>query len=144
MAGRRLTLPLAAATLMAQSVDSNATLGNTDLVAASGFWSGASLPIGLAICLLLTALFLAKPINRMGLITLPDFYRLQYGRQTEVFASLIMVLSFSFLLAGNLVAGGYLFENFLGTNYTAGVIIVAIIVFIYTTTGGLFAVAYSV
>ncbi len=143
VAGRGLVLPLAAATLMAQSVDSNATLGNTDLAAEFGFWAGASLPIGLALCLFLTALFFAKPMNRMGLITLPDFYRVKYNRLTEVVASCLMVLSFSFLLAGNLVAGGYLFETFLGTSYVAGVMLLAIVVFIYTASGGLFAVAYT-
>ncbi len=143
IAGRGLVLPLAAATLMAQSVDSNATLGNTDLAAEFGFWAGASLPIGLALCLFLTALFFAKPMNRMGLITIPDFYRVKYNRLTEVVASCLMVLSFSFLLAGNLVAGGYMFEAFLGTNYTAGVMLLAIVVFIYTASGGLFAVAYT-
>lgn len=143
VAGRGLVLPLAAATLMAQSVDSNATLGNTDLAAEFGFWAGASLPIGLALCLFLTALFFAKPMNRMGLITLPDFYRVKYNRQTEFVASLLMVLSFSFLLAGNLVAGGYLFQAFLGTTYVAGVMLLAIVVFIYTASGGLFAVAYT-
>ncbi|WP_416666162.1 sodium:solute symporter family protein [Egbenema bharatensis] len=143
VAGRGLLLPLAAATLMAQSVDSNATLGNTDLVAEFGFWAGASLPLGLALCLFLTALFYAKPLNRMNLITLPDFYRVKYGRITEFVASIVMVLSFSFLLAGNLVAGGYLFQTFLGTSYTAGVLFIALIVFIYTASGGLFAVAYT-
>ena len=143
VAGRGLTLPLAAATLMAQSVDSNATTGNMDLTTEFGFWAGASLPIGLSLCLFLTALFFAKPMNRMNLITLPDFYRVKYNRPTEVVASVLMVLSFSFLLAGNLVAGGYLFEAFLGTSYTAGVILLAIVVFIYTASGGLFAVAYT-
>ncbi|AFZ47235.1 Na+/solute symporter [Cyanobacterium stanieri PCC 7202] len=143
VAGRGLMLPLAAATLMAQSVDSNATLGNTDLAAEFGFWAGASLPLGLALCLFLTGLFFAKPMNRMGLITLPDFYRRKYNRLTEVVASIIMVLSFSFLLAGNLVAGGYLFQAFLGTSYIAGVMLIAIIVLIYTASGGLFAVAYT-
>jgi SSS family solute:Na+ symporter len=143
VAGRGLVLPLAAATLMAQSVDSNATLGNTDLTAAFGFWAGASLPLGLALCLFLTGLFFAKPMNRMGLITLPDFYRVKYGRTTEVVASVVMVLSFSFLLAGNLVAGGYLFQSFMGTSYVAGVMFISMIVFVYTACGGLFAVAYT-
>ena len=143
IAGRGLLLPLATATLMAQSVDANATLGNTDLAADFGFWAGASLPLGLALCLFLTGLFFAKPLHRMGLITLPDFYRRKYGRVTEAVASVIMILSFSFLLAGNLVAGGFLFETFLGTSYTAGVIFITLIVFIYTVTGGLFAVAYT-
>jgi SSS family solute:Na+ symporter len=143
IAGRGMILPLAAATLMAQSVDSNATLGNTDLSAEFGFWAGASLPVGLALCLLLTGLFYAKPMNRMNLITLPDFYRVKYGRMTEVIASVIMVLSFAFLLAGNLVAGGYLFQTFLGTGYAGGVMAIALLVFVYTVSGGLFAVAYT-
>ena len=143
VAGRSLTLPLAGATLMAQSVDSNATLGNTDLAAQFGFWSGASVPVGLAMCLFFTGLFFAKPLNRMGLITLPDFYRLKYGRTTEIVASIVMVLSFSFLLAGNLVGGGYLCQTFMGTSYTAGVIVIAAFVLIYTASGGLFAVAYT-
>lgn len=143
VAGRGLALPLAAATLMAQSVDSNATLGNTDLSSEFGFWAGAALPIGLSLCLFLTGTFLAKPMNRMGLITIPDFYRVKYGRQVELMAACIMSVSFSFLLAGNLVAGGYMFETFLGTNYFGGITLLAALVLAYTVSGGLFAVAYT-
>ena len=143
VAGRGLALPLAAATLMAQSVDSNATLGNTDLSSEFGFWAGAALPIGLSLCLLLTGLFLAKPMNRMGLITIPDFYRVKYGRTVELVAACIMSVSFSFLLAGNLVAGGYMFQNFLGLSYFGGITLLAVLVFAYTVSGGLFAVAYT-
>lgn len=143
VAGRGLALPLAAATLMAQSVDANATLGNTDLSAEFGFWAGASLPVGLALCLFLTGTFLAKPMNRMGLMTIPDFYRIKYGRLVEVVAACIMTVSFSFLLAGNLVAGGFMFQTFLGTSYIGGITLLALLVLVYTVSGGLFAVAYT-
>ncbi|WOD38531.1 sodium:solute symporter family protein [Nodosilinea sp. E11] len=143
VAGRGLALPLAAATLMAQSVDSNATLGNTDLASEFGFWAGAALPLGLSLCLFLTGLILAKPMNRMGLITIPDFYRVKYGRTVELVAACIMCVSFSFLLAGNLVAGGYMFQDFLGTSYTGGITLLAVLVLAYTVSGGLFAVAYT-
>lgn len=143
VAGRGLALPLAAATLMAQSVDSNATLGNTDLSAEFGFWAGAALPIGLSLCLFLTGTFLAKPMNRMGLITIPDFYRVKYGRRVELMAACIMSVSFSFLLAGNLVAGGYMFQTFLGMSYLGGITLLAALVLAYTVSGGLFAVAYT-
>ncbi|PGF16928.1 sodium:solute symporter [Natrinema sp. CBA1119] len=143
VAGRGLILPLAAATLMAQSLDSNATLGNTDLASAAGFWAGAALPIGLALCLFLTGLFFAKPMNRMNLTTLPDFFRRKYGRTTEIVASFIMSIAYAFLLAGNLVAGGYLFQIFVGTSFELGVFIIAGLVLSYTLAGGLFAVAYT-
>jgi Na+/proline symporter len=143
VAGRGLILPLAACTLMAQAVDSNATLGNTDLSAQLGFWAGASLPVGLAICLLLTGLFFAKPMNRMGLLTLPDFFGRRYGKTVEKLSALIMVLGFTILLAGNIVAGGFLFEAFMGTSYATGVLIITLAVFAYTITGGMFSDTYT-
>ena len=143
VAGRGLILPLAAATLMAQSLDSNATLGNTDLAASFGFWAGAALPVGLATCLFITGLFFAKPMNRLNLTTLPDFFRRKYGRNVEVLASFIMSIAYAFLLAGNLVAGGFLFQIFVGTSFELGVFIIAGLVLAYTVAGGLFSVAYT-
>jgi SSS family solute:Na+ symporter len=76
---------------MGQAVDSNATLGNTDLTYSLGFWAGASLPLGLGLCLLITGLFFAAPMNRMGLLSLPDFYRIKYGRGVELASSVLMI-----------------------------------------------------
>ncbi|WP_188037605.1 sodium:solute symporter family protein [Actinotalea sp. JY-7885] len=143
VAGRRLGVPLVAASLTAAAVDSNATVGNTDLTSAFGFWSGASLALGLAICLLLTGLFLARPMNRMRLFTLADFYRLRYGRGVEVAASVLMIFAFAILMAGNLVACGFLLEMFLGIDYTQGVLIAVVLVLVYTIGGGMFSDAYT-
>ena len=143
VAGRNLILPLAAATLMAQSLDANATLGNTDLTSQFGFWAGASLPIGLAACLFITGLFFAKPLNNMDLLTIGDFFRVKYGRSVEIAASLTLAVAYAFLLAGNLVAGGFLFQVFMGTTFLQGVLIIAAVIFVYTIAGGLLAVAYT-
>ncbi|KQY23043.1 sodium:solute symporter [Cellulomonas sp. Root485] len=143
VAGRRLGVPLVAASLMAAAVDSNATVGNTDLSASFGFWAGASLALGLAICLLLTGLFLAKPMNRMKLFTLADFYRLRYGRGVEVASSVFMIFAFAILMAGNLVACGFLLERFLGLDYTVGVLVAIALVLVYTIGGGMFSDAYT-
>ena len=143
VAGRSLALPLSAAGLMGQAVDSNATLGNTDLSAHLGFWAGVTLPLGLAICLLLTGIFFAKRMNAMGLLSLGDFYRIKYGRGVEITSSVLMIFSFCILLAGNLVAGGFLFERFLGTSYAVGVLLIVAVVLTYTITGGMFSDAYT-
>lgn len=143
LAGRSLALPLVGAALMGQAVDTNATLGNTDLASEFGFWAGASLPLGLALCLLITGLFFAAPMNRMGLTTLPDYYRLRFGRPVELAASVLMLLAFAILVAGNLVAGGFLFEYFLGFPYWLGVILIVGIVLAYTAAGGMLADAYT-
>jgi SSS family solute:Na+ symporter len=79
----------------------------------------------------------------MGLLSLPDFYRIRYGRGVELVASVLMIFSFCILLAGNLVAGGFLFERFLGTSYTVGVLLIVGVVLAYTAAGGMFSDAYT-
>jgi SSS family solute:Na+ symporter len=143
VAGRRLGVPLVAVSLTAAAVDANATVGNTDLTADFGFWSGASLALGLAICLTLVGLFLAGPLNSMKLFTLGDFFNLRYGRATEVISSIIMVISFTILLAGNLVACGYLLERFAHIPYALGIIISVGLVLAYTIARGLVSDAYT-
>jgi solute:Na+ symporter, SSS family len=143
VAGRRLGVPLVAVSLTAAAVDSNATVGNTDLTSQFGFWAGASLALGLAICLLLSGLFLAKPMNRMKLFTLGDFFRIRYSRPMEVIASILMIISFTTLLAGNLVACGFLLERFANIPYEWGVILSVALVLSYTIAGGLFSDAYT-
>lgn len=143
VAGRLLPLPLVGAALMGQAVDTNATLGNTDLTSEFGFWAGASLPLGLALCLVLTGFFFAKPMNRMGLTTFPDYFRLRFGRGVEKTASALLIVAFCILVAGNLVAGGYLFNYFAGIPYWVGVVAIALVVVAYTGAGGMIADAYT-
>lgn len=87
VAGRMLPIYLVAPALMVAAVDSNATVGNMDPSSSSGFWTGASLAIGLAIALLLSGIFIAKPMNEMGLFSLGDFFRVKYGRAFEKLAA---------------------------------------------------------
>lgn len=143
VAGRQLGVPLVAVALTTAAVDSNATVGNTDLSSAYGFWAGASLALGLAVCLLIAGLFLAKPMNRMGLFTLGDFFARRYNRRVEVVASSLMIFAFTILLAGNLVAMGFLVEYFTGLPYAVGVVLAVALILAYTIGGGLFSDAYT-
>jgi len=143
VAGRMLPVYLVAPALMVAAVDSNATVGNMDLSSTFGFWAGAPLAIGLAICLLLSGLFIAKPMNEMGLFSLGDFFRVKYGHRFETLAALVMILAFIILFAGNMVACGYLFEYFLGIPYVGGLFIAAGLVLLYTMCGGLLSDAYT-
>lgn len=143
VAGRQLGVPLVAVSLAAAAVDANATVGNTDLTADFGFWAGASLALGLALCLLLTGIFLAKPLNGMRLFTLGDYFRMRYSRGTEILASIIMVVAFVVLLAGNLVACGFLMERFANIPYAWGIGISIALILVFTIAGGLFSGAYT-
>lgn len=143
VAGKSLPLWIAACTLSAQSLDCNATLGNATFAFQDGFWSGAVLPIGLAMALYLTGLFFARPLNALKLLTLPDYFKQRYGRQVEVMVSILTVVSFIILLAGNLAGAGIVCAYFTGIPFFACVALFALVVLVYTVCGGLFSVAWN-
>ena len=138
-AGAAMPIWVVGITLCAQAFDANATLGAASLSREFGFWAGASIPIGLAACLLITGLIFAKPIHHMNLMTLPDFYRRRYSQSTETVASLSMLASNIILIAGNLAGLGILFERIFGVGYVPMLIIVATFIIAYAITGGLLA-----
>ena len=143
VAGKSLPLFLVGTMLAAQAVDGNSTLGNIALVFEWGFWAGAVVPIGLGTCLLLVGFFYAKPLNKMSMITLPDFYFRRYGNGAEGISSILMIISFLILVAGNLAACGFILEIVFGIDYFWGITIAALAVVVYTIAGGLFASAYT-
>jgi Na+/proline symporter len=81
-------------------------------------------------------------INRMGLLTLPDLFRRKYGALMEVLVSLIEVVSFTCLLAGNLVGTSLLLQFCFGLPMWAGVLCAGLIMATFTMAGGLFSIAY--
>ena len=62
------------------------------------------IPIGLALSLFLVGKFLASPLNRMNLLTLPEFFYRRYGASTELLVSILTIVCFTVLIAGNLSA----------------------------------------
>lgn len=143
VAGKSLPLAMVGTMLAAQAVDGNSTLGNVSLVFQAGFWAGAAVPIGLGVCLLITAAFYAKPLNKMMMITLPDFYFRRYGNGAEGISGVLMIISFIVLVAGNLAASGFILESVFGINYFWAILISSLVVVAYTVVGGLFASAYT-
>jgi len=76
-------------------------------------------------------------------VTLPEYFRNRFGRGIETVSSWLTVGSFVILLAGNLVALGFLLERFVGVSYTVGILITVPLALLYTITGGMFASVYT-
>jgi Na+/proline symporter len=141
--GKSMPFIVIGTTLVAQALDGNATLGNTGLTYAGGFWSGMALSLGLGLSLFFVGKFLAEPLNRMDLITLPEFFFRRYGRGTELATSVVTFVSFSILLAGNLAALGWILSVTSGWSYAQALSFGAAIVFTYTVAGGLYAAIWT-
>ena len=143
VAGKSLPLFFVGTMLAAQSIDGNSSLGNVSLVYQFGFWSGAVIPIGLGICLLLTGLFYGRRLNKMAMLTLPDFYYRRFGNGAEGISSILMTISFIVLVAGNFAASGFILSTVLQIDFLWAMLITSIIVLVYTFAGGLFSSAYT-
>jgi solute:Na+ symporter, SSS family len=143
VAGKSLPLFFVGTMLAAQSIDGNSSLGNVSLVYQFGFWAGAAIPIGLAVCLILTGTIYGQKLNKMSMLTLPDFYFRRYGVPAESISSIILMISFIVLVAGNFAAGGYILSTVLHIPLVWAMLIVSGAVLIYTFAGGLFSSAYT-
>jgi solute:Na+ symporter, SSS family len=143
VAGKSLPLFFVGTMLAAQSIDGNSSLGNVSLVYQFGFWAGATIPIGLGVCLILTGTVYGKKLNKMAMLTLPDFYFRRYGNGAEGISAILMMISFIVLVAGNFAASGFILSSVFHIDFLWAMLMAAIIVLIYTYAGGLFSSAYT-
>lgn len=102
--------------------------------------------LGVALAWSYVAMPFKEMTDRVGAITVPDYLEARFGDPRHAFRWISAAIIFSMVVAytsAQLTASGKAFSSFLGTSYTAGVLIGAAIVLFYTTVGGFKAVAYS-
>lgn len=141
--GKSMPFMIIGTALLAQAVDGNATMGNTSLIYTSGFWSGAAIPLGLALSLFLVGRYLAAPLNRMNLLTLPEFFFRRYSKGTELLVSLLTIVSFTIVVAGNLAAVAWLLSMVSGFDYLTCLAIGTVVIVVYTMAGGLYSALWT-
>jgi Na+/proline symporter len=141
IAGKSLPFFLVGTMLLAQSLDANATMGNAAGVYGGGWWAGFQFAFGLALCLFVVGLFYAKPLNRMNMLTLPDFYFRRFNWFTEIVVGLLMCFSFAILVAGNFAGAAWIISIIFKINYIPALIIIAFFIMVYTISGGLYSCA---
>lgn len=143
VAGRRLPLSLAWMTLLATWFGAGTLLGAADEVRTGGLRAVALDPVGAGFCLLLAGLFVAGPMWRMKLLTIPDFFQRKFGRTAELIASIVLVPSYFGWIAVQFTALAGMFELFFDIPIQYGVVIVAIIGTGYTLMGGMWSVTLT-
>lgn len=141
--GKAMPFFIIGTALVAQAVDGNATLGNTSLTFSSGIWTGLMIPFGLAASLFVVGRFLAAPLNQMNLTTLPEYFYRRYDKRTELLVSVLTVLCFTVLIAGNLAAVGWIISVACGVSYGTGLVAGTVIIAAYTMAGGLFSAIWT-
>src|ERR1700740_456304 len=79
LAGRALPMYVVTATVFATWFGSETVLGIPATFLEEGLGGVVADPFGASLCLVLVGLFFARPLYRMNLLTIGDFYRNKYG-----------------------------------------------------------------
>ena len=140
---RSLPFVVVGTTLMAQAVDGNSTLGAVSMTYAGSVWAGLMISAGLALSLVVVGRFLASPLNRMNLLTLPEFFYRRYGQGTELLVSILTIVSFTVLIAGNLSAVAWVLSVVSGGPYLPALIVATVVIVAYTIAGGLYSAVWT-
>ncbi len=144
-AGRSLPLPMVIAMVFATWFGAETVLGIPATFIDEDMGGLISDPFGASLCLILFGLFFARPLYRMNLLTIGDFYRQKYNRFVEVMVAIAIALSYLGWVAAQVTALGLVFNVLSDGMITQaqGVMIGAAVVLIYTLYGGMWSVALT-
>ena len=143
VAGRRLPLGLASATLLATWFGAGTLLAVADEVRAEGLRAAALDPLGAGVCLILAGLFFARRMWSLKLVTLADLFRRRFGARVETFSAALLVPVYFGWIAAQLVALAEMLELFFGLSPMLGLALVAAFGIFYTALGGMWAVTLT-
>src|SRR5256714_2418312 len=145
IAGRRMPMYIVTATVFATWFGSETVLGIPASFVKEGFSGIVADPFGSSLCLILVGLFFARPLYRMNLLTIGDYYRKRYSRPVEMLTTLCIVVSYLGWVGAQIKALGLVFNVVSdgALSPQAGMIIGASTVLVYTMLGGMFSVAIT-
>ncbi|MGE0623485.1 MAG: sodium:solute symporter family protein [Pseudomonadales bacterium] len=144
-AGRSLPMFVVIAMVFATWFGAETVLGIPATFLDENLGGTISDPFGATMCLLLFGLVFARPLYRMGLTTLGDFYRQRFNRPVEAAMSLAIALSYLGWVSAQVTALGLVFNVISEGMITQGqgIVIGAAVVLIYTLFGGMWSVALT-
>jgi Na+/proline symporter len=143
LAGRSLPLLLGSSALFATWFGSETVFGASSQFLEGGLYAVIEDPFGAALCLLLFGVFFARKLYRMNLLTLGDFFKVRYGRSTELVACIFLAPPYVGYIAAQLVAMGLILNVVAGVSLAEGIAISAFIVTLYTLIGGMWAITIT-
>ncbi|MGN0995461.1 MAG: sodium/proline symporter [Candidatus Ventricola sp.] len=148
LGGRKLGPLVTAMSAEASDMSSYLLMGLPGLAYIAGVaevsWTIIGLAVGTYLNFLLVARRLRVYSERLGSITVPDYFSRRYGdarHQLSVIAALVIIIFFVPYTASGFKAVGTLFNSLFGWDYHAAMLIGAAVIIGYTVLGGFLAVS---
>jgi len=139
VAHRRGTLPLITGSLVATAIGGSATVGMAGLGFKQGLTGTWWLLVG-SVGLVLLGVFFAKKVRGAALYTLPELVERQYDRRMSLAASILIVIAWVGVVAGQIVAAGTVLSILGIGSTTFWIVIFTAVVIIYGILGGQFSI----
>jgi SSS family solute:Na+ symporter len=130
-------------TLVASWIGATSILVSVDEAYTEGVSSFWVMGAPALLTVLIFFLFLARPIRKLSILTLPDLVELRYGRTVRHLASLLIVWYMILLASSQMVALGNFLQVFLHTSYFSCLVIGTTVVLIYSVFGGFLSVVLT-
>ena len=143
VAGRSLPLWLCTTTIIATWFGGGTMIGGAGAAYDDGMYGVIADPFGGALCLFLVGMFFVRLFRRLKFFSFIEFVEQRFGFSAGVITSVISLASSVMWVAGMLVAFGVIFETLTGIPLHIGIVGGALIVVVYTSIGGMFAVALT-
>jgi Na+/proline symporter len=145
VAGGRFGSTIVAATVFATWFGAETVLGIPATFLKEGLRGLVADPFAATGCLVLVGLVFARPLFRLDVLTLGDYFRSRFDRKTDVALSLCIAFSYLGWIAAQLVALGLVFNVLSGgaIDMRTGIVVGAAIVLVYTIAGGMWSVALT-
>ena len=143
VAGRHLPLGISTCVIFATWFGSETMLGASSEFVDNGFLGIMEDPFGASLCLLLVGLFFARPLYRFNILTFCDFFRIRFGKKSELISALLMIPSYFGWIAAQIVAMGIVMNTVMGIPQEVAMIVSGLIVMGYTYMGGMWSVSVT-
>lgn len=137
LAGRQLSMPLVAISLVATWFGAETCIGSSGAVYTSGLSGSRADPFGYSLCLLLTGLLIAVPMWKGGFITIGDFFSRRFGWFSEKLTVLILVPGSLIWGGAQIRAFGQIISSTTDLPVDITILIATVFIVIYTFQGGL-------
>lgn len=143
VAGRKLKTSVMVFTLICTWIGSGTFIAGAEFASKAGFsalWMAAGAWVGIIIIY-----FLAGKIQTFGQYTIGDILEVRYGPVARLFGAIALIISFTVIVSYQFVAGGFILNvaSDGAIPDSVGTIIAATFVILFTTVGGMIAIAYT-
>jgi Na+/proline symporter len=143
VAGRGLPVWLCSTTIVATWFGGGTMMGASGAAYDNGMLGVIADPLGAAIALFLFGFFFARLFRRLRILTVADYMAQRYGQIAAMAITATILFSNIAWVGAMLVAFGLIFETLTGTPLIIGIVGGALVIFVYTAVGGLWAVALT-